>query len=100
LIPRREKPAFVRASSSGTQCFDNGVFGNYLFFSLFPPKRQFFVLDEKHKTKSTLKDTRRERKKKKEKKKKKTTASSCLLEREQRERKKDEWGREICGVWS
>jgi hypothetical protein len=57
-------------------------------------------LDEKHKTKSTRKDTRRERKKKKKKekkKKKKTTASSCLLEREQRERRKDEWGREICG---
>ena len=68
---------------------------------VFSPSRfsLFFVLDEKHKTKSTLKDTRRERKKKKEKKKK-TTASSCLLEREQRERRKDEWGREICGVWS
>ena len=77
------------------------VFLGINFFFLFSRQNaNFFVLDEKHKTKSTLKDTRRERKKKKEKKKKKTTASSCLLEREQRERRKDEWGREICGVWS
>ena len=76
------------------------VFLGINFFFLFSRQNaNFFVLDEKHKTKSTLKDTRRERKKKKEKKKK-TTASSCLLEREQRERRKDEWGREICGVWS
>ena len=76
------------------------VFLGINFFFLFSRQNaNFFVLDEKHKTKSTLKDTRRERKKKKEKKKK-TTASSCLLEREQRERRKDEWGREICGVCS
>ena len=76
------------------------VFLGINFFFLFSRQNaNFFVLDEKHKTKSTLKDTRRERKKKEEKKKK-TTASSCLLEREQRERRKDEWGREICGVWS
>ncbi len=76
------------------------VFLGINFFFLFSRQNaNFFVLDEKHKTKSTLKDTRRERKKKKEKKKK-TTASSCLLEREQRERRKDEWGREICGVSS
>ena len=74
------------------------VFLGINFFFLFSRQNaNFFVLDEKHKTKSTLKDTRRERKKKKEKKKK-TTASSCLLEREQRERRKDEWGREICGI--
>ena len=77
------------------------VFLGITFFFLFSRQNaNFSFWTKKHKTKSTRKDTRRERKKKKEKKKKKTTASSCLLEREQRERRKDEWGREICGVWS
>jgi hypothetical protein len=77
------------------------VFLGIPFFFSFPAKTPIFRFGRKTpQTKSTRKDTRRERKKKKEKKKKKTSASSCLLEREQRERKKDEWGREICGVWS
>ena len=74
------------------------VFLGITFFFLFSRQNaNFSFWTKKHKTKSTRKDTRRERKKKKEKKKK-TTASSCLLEREQRERRKDEWGREMCGV--
>jgi len=67
------------------------------FFSLFPAKTPIFRFGRKTLKRKAHKDTRRERKKKKEEEKK-TTASSCLLEREQRERGKDERGREICGV--
>ena len=73
------------------------VFLGITFFFLFSRQNANFSFWTKNTKQKAHEDTRREKRKKKEEKKK-ATASSYLLEREQRERRKDEWGREMCGM--